>query len=349
MVNNKKVIIVILNWNGTELLRKYLPSVIQHSHDPDVSVVVADNGSTDGSVKFVSEYFPSVKTIQLDKNYGFAGGYNEVLKQIDADYFVVLNNDVEVTPNWIEPCIERMESSKNILVVQPKVLSYNQRDRFEYAGATGGFIDKYGYPFCRGRILNIVEKDEDQYNQPTPIFWATGACLFVKAKFLIEMGGFDPDFWAHMEEIDFCWRVKNRGFSVWYEPRSIVYHLGGGTLNYDNPKKIYLNFRNNLLMLLKNLPKGRLFYILFCRMVLDGIAAIRFLAGFNGKAFLAVLKAHIFFYSNFSKFMEKRRNLLPLVIKPQHPEVFHGSIMLRFFIQGKRKFTDLKFKNYRDA
>jgi GT2 family glycosyltransferase len=343
MINNKKVIIVILNWNGVELLDKYLPSVIQNSVDPDVSVLVVDNGSTDESVNFLKENFPSVKILQLDKNYGFAGGYNEAVKRISSDYFIILNNDVEVTPNWIEPCIERMEAERNMVVVQPKVLSHLQRDKFEYAGATGGFIDKYGYPFCRGRILNVIENDEGQYDQATPVFWATGACMFVKALPFKEIGGFDPDFWAHMEEIDFCWRVKNQGFSVWYEPRSVVFHLGGGTLHYNNPQKIYLNFRNNLLMLFKNLPDNNLNYILFCRLVLDGIAALKFLLGFNGKAFLAVWKAHRFFYSNLAKLREKRSNLVPFVIQPHHSEIFQKSIMLRFFIQGKRKFSELKF------
>jgi GT2 family glycosyltransferase len=343
MINNKKVIIVILNWNGIELLRKYLPSVIHYSCDPDVSVVVVDNASSDSSVDFLQKNFPFVKILQLDRNYGFAEGYNEALKQVAGDYFIILNNDVEVTQGWIEPCIERMEADKDIMVVQPKIMSYSRRDEFEYAGATGGFIDRYGYPFCRGRILNVIEKDEGQYNIASPVFWASGACMFVRADCFREMGGFDDDFWAHMEEIDFCWRVKNRGFTVWYEPQSVVFHLGGGTLNYDSPKKIYLNFRNNLYMLFKNLPPNRFRYILICRLILDGIAAVKFLFGLNFKAFAAIARAHRDFYLKLHKLKAKRKNLLPFVIQPHHSEVFHKSIMLRFFIQRKRKFSDLDF------
>jgi len=346
MINHRKVAVVILNWNGSQLLDKFLPSVIKHSSDPDVEVIVADNCSTDDSVVNLRQYYTSVRIIELKENYGFARGYNEALKQVKTDYFVILNSDVEVTENWIEPVISRMETDNKIAAIQPKILSYNQKNTFEYAGAAGGFIDKYGYPFCRGRILNIVEKDEGQYNEATPIFWATGACMFVKAKLFIEHGGFDPDFWAHMEEIDLCWRLKNRGFSIWYEPKSIVYHLGGATLTYDNPKKIYLNFRNNLLMLMKNLPAGKFRFILPFRMILDGVAAIKFLLGFQFKAYWSVLNAHLFLYSHFLKFYKKRKSLLPYITHPKLKEIFHRGIMLRFFIQKKKKFSQLKFKIY---
>lgn len=345
MINNKKVAVVILNWNGADLLNEFLPSVVHYSSDQGISIFIADNSSTDHSVDLVKKNFPSITILQLDKNYGFAGGYNRALKQVDADYFVILNSDVEVTENWIEPCIARMEADKNVAAIQPKIMSYNRRDLFEYAGATGGFIDKYGYPFCRGRILNVIEKDEGQYNEASPVFWASGACMFVRAELFKEAGGFDEDFWAHMEEIDLCWRLKNRGFSIWYEPQSIVYHLGGGTLTYDSPQKIYLNFRNNLLMLLKNLPMRNVYFILVCRMILDCVAALKFLLGLNGKALRAVLKANGYFYLNFLKFRKKRKSILPFVTKSRHSEIFMKSIMLRFYIQNKRKFTDLNFKD----
>ncbi|NOY96086.1 MAG: glycosyltransferase family 2 protein [Chlorobi bacterium] len=343
MINQKKVAIVILNWNGKKLLRQYLPSVVEHSRDEDVKIVVADNGSTDNSIDFVRENFPSVTVLCLNENYGFAKGYNVALQKVDADYFILLNSDVEVTERWIEPSIERMEANPKIAAIQPKVLSYQHKGQFEYAGAAGGFIDKFGYPFCRGRILNVNEQDEGQYDRPSPIFWATGACLFIRAGLFKMVGGFDEDFWAHMEEIDLCWRLKNRGFAVWYEPGSVVYHLGGGTLSYDNPKKIYLNFRNNLFMLFKNLPKGKAFFPFFVRMVLDGVAAIKFLVNLNLKAFWAVCKAHAVFYKNFSRFNRKRKLLQPVMSKPSHNEVFQSSIMWKFFIQKIRKFSELDF------
>lgn len=343
MTQNKKIAIVILNWNGSSLLRKYLPSVIEHSRGENISVIIADNGSSDNSVELLKTRFPEIKIILLEQNYGFARGYNEALNRIDSDYFVILNSDVEVTPDWITPCIERMEADKTIGAVQPKIRSHTERNKFEYAGATGGFIDRYGYPFCRGRLLNVIEEDLGQYDFATPVFWATGACMFVRSEVFKESGGFDPDFWAHMEEIDLCWRMKNQGYSVWYEPKSVVYHLGGGTLTYNSPQKIYLNFRNNLLMLLKNLPKGKAFIFLFLRLILDGIAALKFLAGMNLYAFGAVAKAHWYFYRHLGKFLKKRQNILPFATRSNHPEIYQHSVMLRFFIQNKKKFTDLKF------
>ncbi|MBN1820519.1 MAG: glycosyltransferase family 2 protein [Prolixibacteraceae bacterium] len=344
-MNHRKVAVVILNWNGSQLLDKYLPSVILHSNDNDVEVIVADNFSTDDSVEKLRSKYPKASVIELKENYGFSRGYNEALKQVKADYFVILNSDVEVTKNWIDPVIKRMEEDEKIAAVQPKILSHTKKEYFEYAGAAGGFIDKYGYPFCRGRILNVVEKDEGQYNEATPIFWATGACMFIRAKLFTGNGGFDPDFWAHMEEIDLCWRLKNQGYSIWYEPESIVYHLGGATLEYNNPKKIYLNFRNNLLMLIKNLPAGKFIFILLFRMILDGVAAVKFLIGFQCKAFFSVIKAHGYLYRNFGKFYRKRRELLSGITETEHKEIFRRGIMLRFFIQKRRKFSQLKFKS----
>jgi GT2 family glycosyltransferase len=343
MKDQRKVAVVILNWNGSQLLEKYLPSVIRHSAGPGREIVVADNGSTDDSRAFLRTHFPEVRIIELTQNYGFAGGYNQALKEVEADYFVLLNSDVEVTEKWLEQPIQRMETDPSVAVVQPKILDFHKRDFFEYAGAAGGFIDQYGYPFCRGRILNITEKDEGQYNHPSPVFWASGACMFVKAALFKETGGFDPGFWAHMEEIDFCWRLKNRGYTIWYEPESVVYHLGGGTLHYKNPQKVYLNFRNNLLMLLKNLPRQDFLLYMPLRIILDGVAALKFLAGLNLHSFWSVLKAHAFLYRHFVSFYRKRKELIPLTTHSSHKEIYKSSIMFRFFIQRKRTFRELHF------
>ncbi|MFW5756155.1 MAG: glycosyltransferase family 2 protein, partial [Tangfeifania sp.] len=255
MGENCQIAIVILNWNGVKLFDTYLPSVIQNSEQPNVKLIVADNGSTDNSIEYLRKKFPSVKTIDLKKNYGFAEGYNQALKQVEADIFVLLNSDVEVTPGWLESALKLMEHDDSTVAVQPKILSHKKPHQFEYAGAAGGFIDRFGYPFCRGRILNRLEPDLGQYNKATPVFWASGACMFIKAEAFRKAGGFDGDFWAHMEEIDLCWRLKNQGYRIMYQPARVVFHLGGGTLSYNSPKKVYLNFRNNLFMLYKNLSR----------------------------------------------------------------------------------------------
>lgn len=343
MTKPTKIAIVILNWNGEKLFDTFLPSVIRHSSSENIEIIIADNGSTDKSIKHLNQFFPSVKIIDLKTNYGFAEGYNRAIQQVDADYLVLLNSDVKVSENWIEPCIQLFETDEKLAAIQPKILSYNQPDLFEYAGAAGGFIDKFGYPFCRGRILNRIEEDLGQYNQPSQIFWATGACIFLRASAFRTAGSFDGDFWAHMEEIDLCWRLKNQGYKIAYEPRSVVYHLGGGTLSYGSPKKIYLNFRNNLYMLFKNLPRHQFTRIFFARMVLDGIAAAKFILGFNIREFWAVVKAHASFYRNLGTLIRKRRETQKMVIVKNHHEVYTKSIMWKFFIQKKRKFSDLKF------
>lgn len=340
---SKRTAIVILNWNGEKLFDKFMPSVLEYSQGENTEIIVADNGSTDNSISYLKQYFPSVKIIDLQHNYGFAEGYNQALKQVEADYLVLLNSDVEVSRNWLEPCISRFETDKEIAAVQPKILSFNAPENFEYAGAAGGFIDKFGYPFCRGRILNHIEKDENQYNQATEIFWATGACLFIRADVFKNTGGFDGDFFAHMEEIDLCWRLKNQGYKIVYEPQSVVYHLGGATLTYGSPKKIYLNFRNNLFMLYKNLPKTKFKRIFFIRMNLDGVAAVKFLLGFNLKEFCAVIRAHASFYRNLPKLIRKREIIQKTVVETEHPEIYPKSIMWKFFFQKKHKFSDLDF------
>jgi GT2 family glycosyltransferase len=338
-----KLSIVILNWNGVDFLRRFLPSIVQYSNYEWAEIVVADNGSTDNSREVVENEFPTVKYLQLDKNHGFAEGYNQALRQINAQYYLLLNSDVEVTENWLTPLIEIMDNDQSVGACQPKILSLNHRDRFEYAGAAGGFIDRFGYPFCRGRIMNVCETDHGQYDQTIPVFWATGACIMVRASVWQECNGFDSDFWAHMEEIDLCWRMKNRGYLTFFCPESTVYHLGGGSLSYENPLKIYLNFRNNLFLLYKNLPEGKLFSTLFSRMVLDGVAAIQFLLTGQAKAFQKVLAAHFDFYRALPQLRKKRKKLLKSVTLNKHPEIYKRSLIWDFFIHKKKKFSNLQF------
>lgn len=343
MANNAQIAIVILNWNGEKLFDTFLPSVLKYSNSENVQIIVADNASTDNSVEHLKKFYPSVKVITLSLNFGFAEGYNQALQNVDAEYLVLINSDIKVTENWIDCCISKFREDDKIVAIQPKILSFNQPEFFEYAGAAGGFLDKFGYPFCRGRILNRIEEDFGQYNEQSQIFWASGACMFIRNNAFKTAGGFDGNFWAHMEEIDLCWRLKNQGFKIVYEPQSVVYHLGGGTLSYGSPKKIYLNFRNNLFMLFKNLPRQQFKRIFIIRMVLDGVAAVKFIVGFNFREFWAVVKAHASFYRNLGKLIEKRKETQKYVVIKTHPEVYSKSIMWKFFIQKKRKFSDLNF------
>ena len=299
-----KLAIVILNWNGAQLLRDYLPSVLAYSKD--AAIYVIDNASTDESVAVLKKEFPQVGIVINDTNYGFAGGYNVGLKSIDADYYCLLNSDVEVTKNWLEPIFKGFKEIPEATIIQPKILDLKKKDYFEYAGAAGGFIDKLGYPFCRGRIFQALEEDKGQYNDTIEIFWATGACMFIKSDVFWELNGFDTDYFAHQEEVDLCWRAKNNGHKVYYVGESKIYHLGGSTLSNMNPKKTFLNFRNSLYSITKNLPRRKAFPIIFYRLVLDGIAAVRFLFQLKPNHFLAVFKAHLSFYANFSKMYKKR-------------------------------------------
>lgn len=333
------VAVVILNWNGEAFLKKFLPSVLASTYG-NIEIIVADNCSTDGSLALLAENFPEVKIIKNKINEGFAKGYNVALAKVEANYFVLLNSDVEVTKNWIEPIINLMESNKQIGACQPKVLSYNNKDYFEYAGAAGGWLDTWGYPFCRGRVFEECEKDEGQYNETQPCFWATGAALFVRANLYKQLGGLDEYFFAHQEEIDFCWRLQLSGYGVYAVPNSVVYHVGGGTLAKTSPKKTYLNFRNNLIMLSKNLSKPQVFIKIPLRLALDAVAAWRFL--FSGEAgnFMAVVKAHVhyvgwlFFWQKRSVFATKKsKNIQGL---------YKGCIVWDYFI--KRKNTFLKIK-----
>ncbi|WP_289659625.1 glycosyltransferase family 2 protein [Flavobacterium panacagri] len=300
-----KIAVVILNWNGVKLLEQFLPSVIQFSED--ATIYVADNDSTDNSVEFVQQNFPTIKIVKNTGNHGFAKGYNDALKHIDAEIYALVNSDIEVTENWLKPILETFENEKQTAIIQPKILDFKNKEYFEYAGAAGGFIDKYGFPFCRGRIFETLEKDNGQYDDNSELFWASGACFFIRKKVYRELGGFDESFFAHQEEIDLCWRAANEGHIIKYNYQSLVYHVGGATLQQGNPKKTYLNFRNSLLMLVKNLPKRGLFWVIFFRMVLDGIAGIRFLTqGKIGHTF-AILKAHFSFYCLSLKYLEKRK------------------------------------------
>ncbi|HAH24430.1 MAG TPA: dTDP-Rha--alpha-D-GlcNAc-pyrophosphate polyprenol alpha-3-L-rhamnosyltransferase [Prolixibacteraceae bacterium] len=340
---NPKIAIVILNWNGAKLMQQFLPSVIEFSRGDSTEIIVADNGSTDESLALLKDKFPQVTILDLEQNFGFARGYNEALKQIEADYYVILNSDVEVTAGWLESPIRLMEGDENIAAVQPKILSYYQRTHFEYAGAAGGFIDKYGYPFCRGRIFDEVEEDQGQYDTVTDVFWATGACIFVRNRVFHEVEGFDADFWAHMEEIDLCWRLKNRGYRIVYTPESSVYHVGGGTLEYNNPRKLYLNFRNNLWLLYKNLPGGQLFSILIVRMILDGIAATKLMGEFNFNGIKSVLKAHWHFYQSLPALKGKRKLVErdKQFIKPEG--MLSKSIVFQYYIRKKKRFSEIEF------
>lgn len=342
-MSNPKISIVILNWNGVQLLQQFLPSVIEFSKGDSIQVVVADNGSTDGSLEMMHKLFPQVRVLDLKKNYGFALGYNNSLKEIEADYYVILNSDVEVTPGWLDSPIQLMEKDKSIAAVQPKILSYQKKTHFEYAGAAGGFIDRFGYPFCRGRIFDAVEADHGQYDSVIDIFWATGACMFIKADLFHQAGGFDASFWAHMEEIDLCWRLKNRGYRIVYTPESKVYHLGGGSLAYDNPRKLFLNFRNNLWLLYKNLPGNQLFFILFVRMILDGVAALKLVGELNFNGIGSVLKAHYHFYRSLKELHRRRMQVLRDKKFRKPAEMLSRSIVFQYYVRKRKRFSDIAF------
>lgn len=333
-----KVAVVILNYNGKQFLEQFLPNVLENTNQELAEIIVADNASTDDSVSFMQSHYPDIRLIENESNGGFATGYNLALRQIDAKYFVLLNSDIEVAPHWLEPIVEMMDTDESIAACQPKILSFYDKTKFEYAGSCGGFIDKYGYPFCRGRIFQNLETDEGQYDTPLEVFWATGACMFVRAELFLKHGGLDDSFFAHMEEIDFCWRMKNLGYKIFCCPQSKVYHIGGGTLPKNSPHKTYLNFRNNLSLLVKNLPDNKIHRVIIYRIFLDWIAAFKFL--FEGCVgdFKAVFQAHIDFYKRLVALREKRSKL-------QHHQVsciYQRNIVFDGLLFGKRKFSDLK-------
>lgn len=333
--------IAILNYNGIELLQKYLPIVAKHH--PQKNIYIIDNASTDNSILWIKENFPDIHIIQNAENYGFSKGYNEGLKHIQADYYVLMNNDIRTTENWLMPIIQYMEEHSDVAVCVPKLLDDKHPDTFEYAGACGGFIDVLGYPFCRGRIFLSLEKDAHQYDDISEIFWGTGACMVVRSKVFWEVGGLDDDFFAHMEEIDLCWRIKNIGYKVIVFPSSVVYHLGGGTLNKINPHKTYLNFRNSLLTLLKNHPPKNLFWKILWRLKLDGIAGIKFLLEGHGKHTIAVIQAHLYFYRHYKKFLQKRK-----LFEQQHQVKYifsptlKKSIVSLHYLRGIKHFSKIQ-------
>lgn len=332
-MNTNKIAVVILNWNGKQLLEQFLPAVISFSKE--ATVYVADNASSDDSIEYVKANFPEVKIIQNEGNGGYAKGYNDALPKVSEEIFCLLNSDIEVTENWLAPILSAFESDTKTAIIQPKILDFKQKTHFEYAGAAGGFIDKYGYPYCKGRIFHTLEKDNGQYNDASEIFWASGACLFIRKAVFEELHGFDEDFFAHQEEIDLCWRAFNANYKATYIPESVVYHVGGATLDTTNPRKTYLNFRNSLCMLAKNLPKGKLFPIIFLRLVLDGMAGIQFLLKLKPMHAINIMKAHFHFYARLSKMLKKRG-------KTQQKQYFqHSSIVYSYFLKGKKTYSEL--------
>lgn len=330
-----KVAVVILNWNGKAFLEQFLPSVLATTY-PNAEVILADNASTDQSVEWVKRRYPHVNILQSNENYGFAKGYNYFLKQVTADYYVLLNSDVEVTPNWIQPVIEILESSPAIAACQPKLLSFHQKEEFEYAGASGGWIDALGYPFSRGRIFDTLEKDHGQYNDPQPVFWASGAAFFVRSSVFHELGGFDEFFFAHQEEIDLCWRMQLKGFKIYVCPQSLVYHVGAGTLPAGSPRKVFLNFRNNLIMMTKNMPTRQLLWKIPFRFMLDAVSAWKQLLQGQPAYWSAVLKAH-FAYLNWLFVHPKQ-------VTPGNGTLrgyYKGSVVWRYFVEGKKHFSQI--------
>ena len=333
----KKIAVIILNWNGADLLRKFLPSVCAHTNADIADVIVVDNGSDDNSVEVLKQEFPQVKTLLFPQNYGFAAGYNKALEMLDYKYAVLLNSDVETTPHWLEPLLEFAEGNLDVAACQPKIKSLRKREEFEYAGAAGGFIDRYGYPFCRGRIFNTLETDRGQYDDICDIFWASGAALFVRSEIYKKVGGLDPSFFAHMEEIDLCWRLKNGGYTLKVVPSSVVYHLGGGSLPMNHPRKLFLNYRNNLLMLHKNLCAKQRKKIFFARVLLDTMAGGLFLLKGQWSNTRSVIRAY-------KAFREMRKAYPVPESSMSLSGIYPRSIVLDYFLRGKKKFSDLNFK-----
>jgi GT2 family glycosyltransferase len=337
-MHNPSIAIVILNWNGRAFLEKFLPMVLSATY-PNQKIIVADNASTDDSLIFLREKYPQIRVIENPGNEGFAKGYNLALQQIESDYYVLLNSDVEVTPGWIEPIISLMEKNPSIAACQPKLLSYDNKKEFEYAGASGGWIDKFGYPFTRGRIFDDCEQDHGQYDDAIPCFWATGAAMFVRSKVYHDLGGLDEYFFAHQEEIDLCWRMQLHGYKIFVEPKSVVYHVGGGTLPKGNSKKVFLNFRNNLIMLAKNLSFSKALLIIPIRFILDALAAYRGLMKGDAGGWVAIANAHFSFIKWI--FFEKKKNIKIDKSNRQLSGVYSGSIIWQYFIKKRKTFSEI--------
>ncbi len=330
-----KVALVILNWNGKDLLEQFLPTVLEFSEDR-ANIYVVDNASDDGSAPFIEQHFPSIKIIQNKQNGGYAKGYNDSLKQLDEELFILMNNDVEVTSNWLNPIIQEFENDSTLLAAQPKILDQKNKDCFEYAGAAGGFIDRLGYPYCRGRIFGTIEKDTGQYNDTIPIFWATGACLIVRRNAFMDVGGFDEDLFTHQEEIDLCWRMKAKGGTVKYLGSSVVYHVGGATLPAANPRKTFYNFRNTLLVLLKNVKGSKVWFLILIRLILDGFAGLLFLLEGKPRHVLAIIKSHFSFYTLIPSYLKKRKNV------GSNLKYYHtNSVVWKYFVLKIRIFKEL--------
>ena len=333
-----KIAIVILNWNGRDLLEKFLPSIVRYSDPEYCDIYVADNGSSDDSLEFVKSNFSSIKIIKNTSNFGFAQGYNVALKNVNADVYALVNSDIEVTNNWLEPIIKTFKNEEKTAIIQPKILSFKDKSKFEYAGAAGGFIDNYGYPYCRGRVFNSLESDLGQFNDEVDIFWATGACMFIRAEVYNKLNGFDKDFFAHQEEIDLCWRIKNLGYNIKYNGNSTVYHVGGATLDESSPKKTFLNFRNNLLMLIKNLPSNKVFIVVFIRLFLDGIAGVKFFLELKPLHTLAIIKAHFNVYTKFINTIKKRKQITSRVDNYYQ----NKNLIIQYFIKKRKTFKKLR-------
>jgi len=333
--------IVILNWNGEKYLQQFLPVLIEHTTLPGVEIIVSDNASTDSSLSLLKDKFPTIRTIVFDKNYGFAGGYNKALALLEADYFVLLNSDVEVTPGWLNPLLEYMDMHEKVAACQPKILSYANRSTFEHAGAAGGYIDRFGFPFCRGRVLGLAEEDKGQYDSITDIFWATGACLLIRSNLYRKVGGLDDEFFAHMEEIDLCWRLKSRGYRIVCIPDSSVFHVGGGALDYESPHKTYLNFRNNLLMLYKNLPARLLEKTMRWRTVFDYAAAVQLFITGKPKNALSVFRARRDFKNMQPAFEEKRKQNILYATSDNKQNILQKSIVLEYYLKGKKTYQEI--------
>lgn len=345
MNNQPSVAIVILNYNGKKHLAQFLPSVIKNL-TANSELIIADNASTDDSVDFLQKHYPSLKTIQLEKNFGFAEGYNQALKQVKSDIYILLNSDVEVNEGWIEKLITPFQEDKYIAAIQPKILSFNNKHLFEHAGAAGGWMDSLAYPFCKGRIFNEVEEDKGQYDEQSEIFWASGAAMCIKADLFHQIGGFDGDYFAHMEEIDLCWRLKRAGYKIMVAPQSVVYHLGGGTLDYASPFKVFLNFRNSLSTILKNSSTTKLLWFIFFRLCLDGIAGIFYLSKKQYQLTWQIIRAHFAFYGSFFQTLSKRKKYNQLIEKCKIVEenktaTLNKSIVYQYFIKKKKTFTEL--------
>lgn len=338
MSPSPKVSIVILNWNGRRYLEQFLPFVLSTRYS-NYEVVIADNGSTDDSLSFLASNYPSLRVILFPENYGFAKGYNEALKQVEAGYYVLLNSDVEVEPGWLQPMVDLLESDKSIAACQPKILSYNNKNMFEYAGAAGGWLDKYGYPFAKGRVFDIIEEDKGQYDQTEPIFWASGAALFIRPAVFHAMKGFDEYFFAHQEEIDLCWRIQLSGHTIYSCPPSVVYHIGGGTLPRGNSLKTYLNFRNNRIMMSKNLPFLKKLWVMPARNFLDGVSAWKGLLTGDGGYFIAILRAQLAFIKWWM--FHQKKSVFPATRKGKLAGYLQKNMVWQHFAKKKKSFAEI--------